>query len=250
MRSDATSYLDSLRLQELQLVLPALSSAAGAGSRLLEIGAGTGAQAAHLSEAGYEVSAVDLANGLHTGARVFPIVDYDGIRLPFEDASFDLVFSSNVMEHVDDFAALQSEQMRVLRPEGKALHVVPSGVWAAATLAGYWLTLPRAAARKLRRGQATVAASNSAPLGSSLKNRLIPPAHGVFAKSLTAEISEFSEQNWRGRFEGSGWRVEQYFRVALFYTGHAVFGARLPWAARTLLARGGLGACHCYVLRR
>jgi len=45
--------------------------------------------------------------------------------LEFEDASFDLVYASHVLEHIDDDARALSEVRRVLRPGGVAILPVP-----------------------------------------------------------------------------------------------------------------------------
>lgn len=47
-------------------------------------------------------------------------------RLPFADASFDLVFSDNVVEHLDDPDAVLREVTRVLKPGGKFLAKTPN----------------------------------------------------------------------------------------------------------------------------
>ena len=54
-------------------------------------------------------------------------VDYqvDIRALPFADASFDVIFASHVLEHVDNDAAAIKEIHRVLRPNGFALLPVP-----------------------------------------------------------------------------------------------------------------------------
>ena len=59
----------------------------------------------------------------------FPVPDYDGQRIPFSDESFDLVFSSNVLEHVNDVGSLLTESRRVLCREGMAIHILPSPYW-------------------------------------------------------------------------------------------------------------------------
>ena len=52
----------------------------------------------------------------------------DGKRLPFEDRSFDLVASFQVIEHVDDYAPYLSEIRRVLSPSGRAVFTTPNAV--------------------------------------------------------------------------------------------------------------------------
>ena len=51
----------------------------------------------------------------------------DGFRLPFEDNTFDMVTSSEVIEHVPDPSAYLSEIHRVLKPGGVATVSTPNG---------------------------------------------------------------------------------------------------------------------------
>jgi SAM-dependent methyltransferase len=50
-------------------------------------------------------------------------MDITDIRFP--DASFDVVYCSHVLEHVDDDRAAMRELRRVLRPDGWAILLVP-----------------------------------------------------------------------------------------------------------------------------
>ena len=52
-------------------------------------------------------------------------VRLDVTRMPFEDASWDVVLCSHVLEHVVDDAAAISELRRILRPRGRAYIMVP-----------------------------------------------------------------------------------------------------------------------------
>ena len=58
----------------------------------------------------------------------------DVTKLPFEDARWDLVLCSHVLEHVEDDAAAIAELRRVLRPGGTALVLVPGVPGMTATL--------------------------------------------------------------------------------------------------------------------
>lgn len=48
------------------------------------------------------------------------------LRLPFEDATFDLVISDQVFEHVQDQVRVFQEIYRVTRPGGHGMHIIPA----------------------------------------------------------------------------------------------------------------------------
>jgi SAM-dependent methyltransferase len=52
----------------------------------------------------------------------------DARRLPFADASFDLVLSSDAWEHIEQDDEVADESFRVLRPGGHLLVMVPAGM--------------------------------------------------------------------------------------------------------------------------
>jgi SAM-dependent methyltransferase len=62
------------------------------------------------------------ANGLDPG-RIVPVADND---LPFPDASFDIVYSANVLEHTQNPLRVLEEAVRVLRPGGVFHTEVPN----------------------------------------------------------------------------------------------------------------------------
>ena len=58
------------------------------------------------------------------------VSEMQGDRIPFEDASFDVVISDMVLEHVPNLQIVMSEVARVLKPGGVSLHVFPDrSVW-------------------------------------------------------------------------------------------------------------------------
>jgi SAM-dependent methyltransferase len=100
----------------------------GGFERGLEIGAGTGYFTLNLLRAGVLGSAVasDISPGMlhalsESAAELGLSVDTvacEAASLPFEDASFDLVFGHAVLHHLPDLAAAFREFRRVLRPGG------------------------------------------------------------------------------------------------------------------------------------
>lgn len=119
------------RRRILDRLLTRLDPPLPAGARALDVGCGTGANgpvlAAHATfAAGIDASPVPL--GLRgTDERGHSArLRGDAGRLPFADASFDLVVALDVLEHLDDDAAAARELLRVLRPGGAAVIFVPA----------------------------------------------------------------------------------------------------------------------------
>jgi SAM-dependent methyltransferase len=101
-----------------------------AGRRVLDLGCGDGWFSAALRAAGAEPVAVDAARGALERARArLPGLDArhwpDGRPLPVEDASVDVAWAGEVLEHVVDVAPWLSEVRRALRPRGELLVTTP-----------------------------------------------------------------------------------------------------------------------------
>jgi SAM-dependent methyltransferase len=101
------------------------------GDRALDLGCGAGELTAVLADAGAGPVGVDVAEAALARARSrhpqldFRLAPIDG-PLPFEDGSFDLVWSSEVVEHVADTARWLLEVRRVLAQGGRLLLTTPS----------------------------------------------------------------------------------------------------------------------------
>jgi ubiquinone/menaquinone biosynthesis C-methylase UbiE len=101
------------------------------GNRALDLGCGSGEFTAELVGAGAKPigadvaeAALDRARSRHPGLdfRLVPIAG----PLPFADNSFELVWASEVIEHVADTARWLSEVRRVLAPQGRLLLTTPA----------------------------------------------------------------------------------------------------------------------------
>ncbi|CAB4935291.1 unannotated protein [freshwater metagenome] len=114
--------------QVLGKVRRALGRELPAFGRSLEIGAGTGYFSLHLLRAGVvaEASCTDISQGMidalqANAQRLGLTVDAqvaEAERLPFPDASFDLVLGHAVLHHLPDLEAAFAEFHRVLKPGG------------------------------------------------------------------------------------------------------------------------------------
>ena len=114
-----------LRRMRLRQVLPYIRKYPDC--RLLDIGCGWEARLLHAVEP-------DITYGVGIDFKA-PAIDTDKLktistrmdtRLPFEDASFDLITMLAVLEHLDHPEAILRECARILRPGGGLLLTVPS----------------------------------------------------------------------------------------------------------------------------
>jgi SAM-dependent methyltransferase len=100
------------------------------GERVLDVGCGAGRFVAALRDAGADPVGVELAEAaLERARRNVPGADLrlveTGGTLPLGHGEIDLVWCSEVLEHVPDTVAFLTEVRRVLRPGGRLLATVP-----------------------------------------------------------------------------------------------------------------------------
>lgn len=98
------------------------------GSRVLDVGCGTGTQLARYVAAGCDVAGIDTSEAMLSRARerLGPAVDLrraDAERIPFDDASFDVVTATLVLHELTPLKreAVAEEMVRVLADSGRLL---------------------------------------------------------------------------------------------------------------------------------
>jgi SAM-dependent methyltransferase len=240
--------LRAIREAELGEVLPHLPS----GSRILEIGGGSGWQAARLAATGFSVESVDLASNPYQEVMEWPVRTYDGESLPYPSSTFDVVFSSNVLEHVDDLDRLMRETARVVKPGGMAIHLMPTSQWRLLTLVAHYPWLVKLASGRTG-SHAVTAAQRAAARGRTpwwlLRRVIAAPRHGEHGTAL-GELWRFRRGAWIRRLNRSGWRVESDWGVGIVYSGYFVCHPWLPLRTRRSLSKVIGSSCRAYRLRQ
>lgn len=89
---------------------------------VLELGCGTGLILKEIAPIARRAVGIDISPGMLEKARGrgLEVVEGSATDLPFEDGSFDTVYSFKVLAHVEDIQKAMREVARVLRPGGRA----------------------------------------------------------------------------------------------------------------------------------
>ena len=103
-------------------------------SRVLDIGCYTGSLISDLSQTGFsDVYGVDVdSHAVARGQKLYPalearITSYDGVTLPFAEATIDVVTMFDVLEHIPNVEKFLSQQVqRVLKPGGTLVFQTPN----------------------------------------------------------------------------------------------------------------------------
>jgi SAM-dependent methyltransferase len=97
---------------------------------ILDVGTGTGNNLRLLQELGFK-----NVTGLDSSEEAIRFCQQKGLGLvkqgdvcniPFPDNNFDVVFATDIIEHVEDDIEALSEIRRILKPEGKVILTVPA----------------------------------------------------------------------------------------------------------------------------
>jgi ubiquinone/menaquinone biosynthesis C-methylase UbiE len=122
---------DDLEPSDLDVRLAFMREGVRSGDRVLDLGSGAGGFTEWLERIGASPIGVEVAEAAVRRARAahpeleFQLVPIDG-PLPLKDNSFDVVWASEVIEHVADTGRWLSEVRRVLKPGGRLLVTTPS----------------------------------------------------------------------------------------------------------------------------
>ncbi len=224
-------------------------------STVLELGSGDGFQLDLLRGRFARVFAIDLERPpVRTPGFVFAGAE----ALPFPDSTFDLVFSCCVAEHMGERGAAMEEAVRVLRPGGHAVHILPGCFWKIASLLLNPLGYPvRAfekwrALRRIRLNNSPVDFRLFGPtpppgIVTVLGRWICPPVHGTYHSHLT-ELRSYGRAWWRKMLAHPS-LVQVAEAPILTYSQFGFLRFRLL-PLRVWMAQHGFASSHAFILRK
>jgi len=163
------------------------SLAFGSSERWLDVGCGLRPYESYFPGNGYVGVDVEVS-GREKGMKS-PDCYYDGRALPFADGSFDGAFSTQVLEHVPDPAAVLQEMHRVVKPGGALVISLPF-VWQEHEEPYDFFRFTRFGITELLER-------------TGFECRRIEPDSGA-VETLAVTFNNFLTQNWVPRIPGAG----------------------------------------------
>ena len=107
--------------------------------KILELGGGDGYIAKCLADKGYNIISLDISPKF---PLIFPVKKIKGENLDFPSETFDLVFTSQVIAHVENLESFFEEVKRVLKNDGLIINLVPATGWWLITNFWHYALLP------------------------------------------------------------------------------------------------------------
>ena len=224
------------------------------GISVLEIGGGNGFQASLIASYGAYVTSIDITSQNKHKVTYYSVQKYDGKNIPFPDCHFDIVFSSNVLEHVKDLPYLLGEMRRVMKRTGHSVHIVPTSCWRLWTSIAHYPYLVKYLADRI----IGITESQEQPMVSNFIAKhgkwrtfiriLSAGPHGEHSNALS-ELYYFSKSRWTNIFTKNGFVLNFVDDNGLFYTGYGLIPG-LKIKTRRRIARFLGSACHIFLLAK
>jgi SAM-dependent methyltransferase len=267
VKPDWNTYLHGARRREMDIIFSRFPEKSF--SRVLELGAGDGFQSRLLIRYAKHVTATEL-NPAHwsqdTPSGVEQrVCDAEDVSTAFAGQRFDLIYSSNLLEHLPDVGRSLRGMREILADDGLLIHVMPSPLW---KLSSVLLYLPDQFLRALEKlapsterfggPHSTVHGSAhgvngtakgdyvnnlkiTRPPRSRLLRLLVPEPHGVSDTHLE-EFAAFRRARWEQEFRQAGFDLLCVLKGP-FYSGYGFGWDRV----RGLAERCGLATEFVYV---
>ncbi len=222
---------------------------------VLEIGGRDGYQAELISKNGYNVTSIDIKPIF---PQFYPVQKGDITKLDFHQNSFDIIFSSNMLQEILSMDKALLEIRRVLKKDGIIIHIVPSSWWSLITNFWHYCFIPKyliksnkfqkifySNIKEIHKERGDEKESKSSK--KNLKQLFFHPL-GVNT-SFIHEIFYFSNFYWKKLFEKNGFKIMDQKNCPYFYSAYSIFRFKFL-KCRILLARVGITSCYCFVMKK
>jgi ubiquinone/menaquinone biosynthesis C-methylase UbiE len=202
---------------------------------VLELGCGQGRQSKYLSKYAKTIFATDCNTELlpeNCGESInFLFADAQDLS-QFNDCQFDLIFSSNLIEHLPHVDKCLKECRRVMKDDAIMIHSVPNNNWKIFYIMLYYPAMARHLLNKIGRNIDKKNDSNTREKHRRLDDNLrqigsnkflqhiFPKPHG-FSPTHLMEYLLWKESIWIKTFDEHNFKINRIVRLP-FYYGHGL----------------------------
>ncbi len=251
LRADSARLRHEFRTREVNALFRDVPD--DAFDRALELGAGDGFQSRLLARCTSSLLSTDI-NADRLEREPHPRIEYavcDAEALPYTSGEFDLIFSSNLLEHLEDPVASVARMGLALRDDGLMVHTVPNRFWKTLHMGLFYPSqlvslVERATGRRHGGGPRFENNARVLPRREGfLRRHLWPPPHGV-SHSNVEEFLRFGTTHWKRVFSDAGFELVALARGLPAHSPYR-FGYE---GARRVCERAGFSSCTGYVLQK
>ena len=186
----------------------------------------------------------------------YKILDATCIRETFSKNEFDIIFSSNLLEHLFQIGRVLDGMYFILKDNGLMIHIMPNRLWKFIHVFVWYFKYPQRIKNKVlrrqpKRSQTGWKTSGNNPktdhgtyLHYRIKSFVSPKPHGI-SKSNFREFLIFGPKHWRTLFINAGFDLVEIKKLQFHtpYRYNFEFGRRL-------LTKMGLCSSYAYIIRK
>ena len=142
----------------------------------------------------------------------------DANILPYKSQTFDLIYSSNLLEHLLNPNIALNEMHRVLKNDGIMIHIIPNRFWKLSHLFLFYPNQLLLLLRKLIGTKYSIKTDKNINNWSHIKkgtqknkiyNKIWPKVHGEY-KNHISEFTGMGYKNWNNYFSKSSFKIIGY----------------------------------------
>ena len=249
--NDNMLWWQKIRNDELSTALDVFPI--GKNLKILEIGGRDGYQAKIISKKGYNITSIDI-DPIYP--QFYPVQKGTIDQLKFQENSFDIIYSSNMLQEIQNIEDTFKEIKKILKKDGIVIHIVPSSWWSMITNFWHYCFIPKYLIKSNKFQQIFKVNSkklqikeNHNNIKSSKKNLKQLFFHPLGANtSFIHEIFYFSRFYWKKLFKKNGFNVINEKNCPYFYSAYSIFDFKFL-NFRKFLASIGITSCYCFVLK-
>lgn len=219
--------------------------------KILELGGGDGYIAKCLADKGYDIISLDINPKFPS---MFPVRKIKDEKLDFPTEMFDLIFTSQVIAHVENLELFFGEVKRVLKKDGLIINLVPATGWWLTTNFWHYILLPYNFLKFLKKSNVSDNHNEDRinKAQTSLTKKII---YYLFlhplgtSPSFIYESKKFSKNSWIRLFEKYDFEIIEITKSTYLYSGYFVLKMKLM-NLRRIFAKYFWPTTYCFVLRK